>query len=287
MKIVLPAFAAAFAILCGRLDASPLKGATLSRIVNEVQVSGAHASSHRAAERDVLDADARIHAGAQSRAEVVFADQTLVRLGAETSLSLQPSQREISLESGTLLVQVPAFRGGARIRTGPLAMSCGGATILLEHLPGKSFKAVVLEGEMRVSVARFLGDSIVVPAGKMLITSLDATRIPDPVDTDLRTLVSTSTLIAAGSAANFAPLPSLPRIMRQITRQEDALRTKRLYRTNLVIRGSGTNVIIPSGADANAEAAQESEKTNRRTAETGASLVAGGQSVEEPLLPEP
>ena len=305
MKSTLPAFAAILALLSPPLDASPLKGATVSCIVNDVEVVDAHGSHRRAAEREILDDDASVRVGAQSRVEFVFADRTLARLGAETALRFQPKAREFALDRGTLLLQIPKFRGGARIVIGSLTITCGGATILVEHLPGKSLKAVVLEGEMRVCVARFLGDSIVVPAGKMLITNPDVKRIPDPVDTDLRKLVTTSALInpiafcREANQAGVAPLPSLPQIVRGIARQEDALKRKRLIRTNLVIVGSGTNVIIPSAVTAvglpneqgnagNASAVdQNREKESRRNAGMAAPLVAGNRPELEAFPPPP
>ena len=300
MKITLPIVAIAFAILSAQLHAGPLKGATLSRVVNTVEAVGTQGRPRHLTEREILGEDANVRVGVQSRAELIFSDRTLARLGAETDLGLRSGTRELSLDRGTLLIQVPKLCGGARIRTGSLMLSSGGATILLEHLPGKSLKAVVLEGEMRVSVPRFLGDSIVVPAGKMLITSPDVQRIPDPVDTDLRTLVSTSALTKCGpaNAAAFAPLPSLPRIVREIARQEDSLREKRLIRTNLVIFGSGTNVVIPSAGDSAISGqsagdigkpplAQERDSASRRTAEKGAPLASTPAVLIEPTPPGP
>ncbi len=292
MKFTAIAIAAALAILSPALTAGALKGATVSRIVNDVQVIAPQGKDRRAAECEILGDDASVRVGARSRMELVFADQTIARLGAETALRFQPGKRALRLDRGTLLLQVPGFRGGASILTGPLKLSCGEATILIEHLPGKSLKAVVLEGEMRVSVDRFLGDSIIVPAGKMLITSADVKRIPDPVDTDLRTLVTTSALInpsafrGAEPGPEIAPLPSLPRILRQIARQEVALNARRLIRTNLVIFGSGTNVVIPGAVDASVTS-QNPESADRRTAEIAVAPMPEQPMAIAPALPEP
>ena len=292
MKFTAIAIAAVLAISSPPLSAGPLKRATVSHIVNDVQVIPLQGKLRRAAEREILNDDASVRVGARSRVELVFDDQTIARLGAETSMKSLPGKRTLLLDRGTLLLQVPTFRGGATIRTGALKIACCGATILVEHLPGKSLKAVVLEGEMRVSVDRFLGDSIVVPAGKMLITNADVTRIPDPVDTDLRTLVMTSALInptafrGVETGPEIAPLPSLPRIMQAIARQESALNAKRLIRTNLVIFGSGTNVVIPGASEAPATS-QNPENADRRTAEIAVSPMPSRQLAVEPALPEP
>ncbi len=294
MKSILPAIAIGLATLSPQASASPLKDASFHHIVNDVEVVSSQGGRRRATEHQVFDTDASVRAGSGSRAEIIFGDHTLARVGAETALKLHPGTRELTLDRGTLLLQVPKFRGGARIRAGALALACGGATILVEHLPGNSLKAVVLEGELRVSVARFLGDSIVVSAGKMLIVNPDVKRIPDPVDTDLRTLVSTSALInsaAFGGAVEIAPLPSLPQIVREIARQENAIDGKRLIRTNLAIFGSGTSVVIPAAVKSenagSVSAIQNRERVTLGIAEPRASLAAGRPVESGTPLPEP
>jgi FecR protein len=304
VKINLLVFAATILLLSQQLHAGALKGATVNRVVNDVQVLPSHGKNRRVTEREIVGDDASLRVGARSRAEIIFADRTLARIGAETSLGLTSGKREMSLNRGTLLLQAPRFRGSTRIRVGRLTVECGSATILVEHLPGKSLKAVALEGEMRVFVPGILGDSVVVPAGKLLITSLEVKSIPDSVDTDLRTLVKTSALIdpvafSGPGKAPAAPLPSLARIDREIARQEAAVTGKRLIRTNLVIMGSGTNVVIPpavettvamdTGANVEENTAEGREVGNetRRGAEVASSLTAGPATFPEPPLPEP
>ncbi len=246
MNATLPITAALFAMLCTRLDASPLAEAKVSRVVNEVTVAAPQAKPRRAAEQQVVGAENAVRVGPRSRAELLFPDHTLARLGAETDLGFRRGTRELALAQGTLLLEVPGFRGGARVRTGSLTAVCGAATILVEHLPSQSLKIVVLAGNVRVCVAGFLGDSIVLSPGKMLITTPEVKRLPDPVDVDLSTLVKTSALIeAAKFSAGAAPLASLPRIEREIARQAGSFKSARLIPTNLAIVGSGTSVVIP------------------------------------------
>ena len=157
---------------------------------------------------------------------------------------------------------------------------------------------------MRVFAPGFLGDSIVIPAGKMLITSPEADRIPDPVDTDIRTIVKTSALIdpaafGGSEGARIAPLPSLRLIEREIARQEEAFREKRLIRTNLLIFGSGTKVVIPSvtGEEAPADgvglersfsgADRNREMRAHNAGGRGTPLVAGQPVLQEAALPKP
>ena len=287
MNFHFPATIAWIATLSVRLLASPLDEAKVSRVVNEVKVVGAHGVPKPLAEQARVRADDGIHTGPQSRAEVIFPDHTLARLGAETDLALHQRTRELSLDRGTLLLEVPAFCGGAKVCAGALAVVCGATTALIEHLPAKSVKIVVLAGDLRVATGGFFGDSIVIPPGKMLIAAPDVRFIPDPVDVDLATLVKTSALIDATAFSNgkktaLPPLASLPRIEREIARQAKSLTTRRLIPTNLAILGSGTSVVIP-GEPPSVENAKSAPKREEIALEQGAATGIP----EENLLPSP
>jgi hypothetical protein len=219
--------------------------------VNDVRVVDPVQGAHPAARDELIPARCAISTGLQSRAELLFPERTLTRLGAETTLRFSGGARDLLLERGTVLLQVPAFHGGALIRTGSLTAAVSGATILIELLPARSLKIVVLEGDLRLSVNEFLGDSMVLTPGKMLITSPKVRRLPDPVDVDLRTLTKTSSLIdpvafQGSSAVSAVLLPSMPLIARTIERQARLIKSRTLLPTNLVILGSGTNVVIPA-----------------------------------------
>ncbi len=235
--------------------AASLRDAEVRHALNDVRVLDTAERTHPAAAREVLRDGSTILTGTGSRAELNFPDRTLVRLGAETSLRIKPGTRDLVLDRGTLLIQIPKLRGGARILTGSLTASAGGATLLIEHLPQSSVKVVVLEGDLRISANGFLGDSILLPPGKMLITKPDVRRIPDPVDVDLRTLTQTSSLIVStlfrgDSDFAVAPLPSMPLIARTIERQAGLVKARTLFPTNLQILGSGTTVVIPAAPPA-------------------------------------
>ena len=266
-----------------------LKDAKVSHALNDVRVAHQAAGTHPAAPQEVVRDGSAILTGPQSRAELTFPDRTLARLGAETSLRSKPGTRDLLLDRGTLLLQVPKLRGGARIHTGSLTSSVGSATILIEHLPGGSVKVIVLEGDLRISVEGFLGDSIVLTPGKMLITKPDVRRIPDPVDVDLRTLTKTSSLIGpanfrGASDVAVAPLPSMPLIERAIERQAGLVKRQRLFPTNLVILGSGTTVVIP-GAGAQPEVPAQIARARGRPSSSGVITTAHELRTNEQLIP--
>jgi hypothetical protein len=253
------------------------------------------------APQEIVELSSTVSVGVHSRAELVFPDRTLARLGGETSLGIKPDSREFRLERGTLLVEVPHFRGGARVRCGHVVATAGSATILIEHLPGKSLKVAVLEGDLRVAVDGFIGDSIVLTPGKLLITTPDARQLPDPVDVDLRTLAATSSLVnpalfLAGAVGGAEALPSTSHIESTITRQSKLVQKKTLIPTNLVILGSGTKIVIPTQvAEAQPGATQtnprggtvDNESASRSSTSTAANRTVGDTGLPPEPLPVP
>lgn len=303
MKSAVFATIALFAALNTVVLASPLGVAKVDRVVNELRVSAPHAAPRTAIKSEMIRGAASLISGPASRAEIAFSDGTRARLGSETTIALPAAGRELALGRGTLLLEVPGFRGGARVRVGDLIAVCGEATLLVEHLPAQFLKLVVLSGDVRVTTGGFFGDSVLIPPGKMLITPPNAKRIPDSVDVDLAMLAKTSALIDAGAFAPGAtPLASLPRIRNEVVRQAGLLKAKRLIPTNLAIQGSGTNIMIPEaqqepGASAvgdggsDESASRRNETENRDPAavalhQTGEVIPpAGDDTLSKPQIP--
>lgn len=83
----------------------------------------------RAAEvRDVVAGTSSVKTGIKSRAELLFQDKTLSRLGANTVFSFDEGTRDLELEHGTMLLQVPKGVGSARIRTAAETAAITGTT---------------------------------------------------------------------------------------------------------------------------------------------------------------
>lgn len=235
----------------GTLLAGPLQEARINQIVNDVKVVDPQKGARPAALQDTVRDQIAVRTGIQSRAELLFQDATLTRLGAETFFSFKAGTRDLSLEKGTMLLQVPKGRGGARIRTASVTASITGTTIMIEHAPGKSLKVLVLEGSLRLSANGRFGEALNLKPGKMVIMKPNATKIPDPVDVDLRKVMKTSALIdpalfAGKPGKTVAALPSVSLIEKEIARQDTLLEKQGLVRTNLLIAGAGTNVVLAS-----------------------------------------
>jgi hypothetical protein len=222
--------------------AGPLTSAEVTKIINRVSVIDPAKGTHPAVLRDVIKDNLALQTGARSRSELLFQDNTLTRIGAETFFSFKTGTRDLTLEKGSMLLQVPKGLGGATIHTAAVTAAITGTTIMMEYSPGQYLKVLVLEGSLRLSRNGSFGDSLVLHAGKMVIMRPDAKKIPDPIDVDLAQIVRTSTLV---NFPGSTVLPSMPLIEAAITDQAKALAKGTLVPTNLVM-GHGTKVVLAS-----------------------------------------
>ena len=222
--------------------AGPLTSAEVTKIINRVSVINPAKGPHPAMLRDLIKDDLALQTGAKSRSELLFQDNTLTRIGAETFFSFKTGTRDMTLEKGSMLLQVPKGLGGATIHTAAVTAAITGTTIMMEYSPGQYLKVLVLEGSLRLSRNGSFGDSLVLHPGKMIIMRPDAKRIPDPIDIDLAQIVRTSTLV---NFPGSEVLPSMPLIQAAITDQAKAMAKGTLVPTNLVM-GHGTKVVLAS-----------------------------------------
>src|SRR3979490_706870 len=203
--------------------AGPLTSAQITKIINRVRVIDPVKGGPPALIREVIKDDLGLETGTKSRSELLFQDNTLTRIGAETFFSFKTGTRDMTLEKGSMLLQVPKGLGGATIHTAAVTAAITGTTIMMEYSPGQYLKVLVLEGSLRLSRNGSFGDSLVLHPGKMVIMRPDAKKIPEPIDVDLENVVKTSTLV------NFpddkTALPSMPLIQAAISEQAKQLTT--------------------------------------------------------------
>src|SRR5438067_11208661 len=241
-RSALAAVAFYFGVFVQQSVASPLTSAEVTKIINRVSVIEPAKGDRPAALRDVIKDDLGLQTGARSRSELLFQDNTLTRLGAEFFFQAEDGIRDMTLEKGSMLLQVPKGLGGAKIHTAAVTAAITGTTIMMEYSPRQYLKVLVLEGSLRLSRNGSFNDSLVLRPGKMVIMRPDAKKIPEPVDVDLAQIVRTSTLV------NFPGsniLPSMPLIQTAINDQAKEVTKGTLVPTNLVM-GHGTNVVLAS-----------------------------------------
>src|SRR5206468_5340951 len=241
-RSALAAVAFYFGVCVQQSVASPLTSAEVTKIINRVSVIEPAKGDRPAVVRDVIKDNLALQTGARSRSELLFQDNTLTRIGAETFFSFKTGTRDMTLEKGSMLLQVPKGLGGAQIHTAAVTAAITGTTIMMEYSPRQYIKVLVLEGSLRLSRNGSFGDSLVLHPGKMVIMRPDAKKIPDPVDVDLAEIVKTSTLV---NFPGSTILPSMPLIQAAINDQAKELAKGTLVPTNLVM-GHGTKVVLAS-----------------------------------------
>lgn len=225
------------------LHAATLESAKVTVAVNKVLIAPPEQTPKPASVGDVLAGKASLETGQGSRAELIFNDQSIARVGANSVFSFSRGTRELELNQGVIFMQVPKNAGGATIQTAAVTAAITGTTIAIEYSPktGNSpgaVKILVLEGTLRVYLKSRPGESMLLEAGQMITLDPDATTLPEAQVFDIARLVASSKLLEEP----FEPLPSLPLIDENIANQEEAKKNGSLIISNYVLHAE-----IPGG----------------------------------------
>jgi hypothetical protein len=231
-KSTLPVLATA--LVATSLSAGPLTEAQVTKIINDVRVVDPAKGAHPASLNEKIRDEVGLRTGVKSRSELLFQDDTLTRIGPQTSFSFKAGTRDLTLQQGTMLLQVPKGVGGAKIRTAAVTAALTGTTIMLKYMPAKQVKVLVLEGTLRLSVNGILGDSVVLRPGRMVVMRPDAKRIPEPVTVDLRSVMQTSSLVKMNKKGK-SDLPSADLIDKEIDRQAYERQKGELIQTDFMV----------------------------------------------------
>jgi len=188
--------AALFAVATPALQAAPLKDAKITRIVNDVKTAGEGKAPTRASLNETVLPGSAVRTGIDSRTELLFSDQTITRLGANSNFSFNEGTREMTLSKGVIMLQVPKGLGGAKIQTAAVTAAITGTTILLEVGP-KFTKLIVVEGTCTLTLKNGKWKrKVKLTAGMEIIVPNDAIELPKTFFINLNMLVKTSALLA-------------------------------------------------------------------------------------------
>ena len=196
------------------LTAAERKGGRVTQVVRNVSLLAPHVAARPARLNDDVTDGSAVHTGTDSRAELTFADLTITRVGANSIFSFDQDGRNVSVESGAILLRVPKGSGGARIRNSALTVGITGTTVMFESRPRNYSKLIVLEGSGQAWLTKHPGKKIAVRAGQMLLVKPGAAHLPEPVDIDESLVLRTAILIT-----EFPPLPSLD-LMRSVAENQ-------------------------------------------------------------------
>lgn len=200
-----------------------------------------------------------------SRAEITFADKSVVRVGDNTVMSVDAKARTFDLQSGAILTQIPSRVGGTFVKVRHVIATATGTTLAVECLPNAYIKFISLDGTSRLCLktGAWARECVLLRTGQMIITSPDPKQLPEAVDVDLNPLLATCQFITA-----FRPLPGHDRLLTAAAAQRDRKSKGSFAETNLVIHGRGTLVSQrdspSSGPKTNAPTAVTTGKSPRQ-----------------------
>lgn len=150
------------------LAAVPLTESTFTEVIREANVVAAGTKSVTPAKTSALfKAPDFVRTGSASRVEMTAPDQTITRVGANTVFTFDAGERNIRLESGSILFHAPKGAGGGTIKYRGTAAAVLGTTMICTVLPDGSFKVLDLEGNVEVTLAN--GKTLTLNPGEMVI----------------------------------------------------------------------------------------------------------------------
>src|ERR1700704_725068 len=175
-------------------DAETLKSARVTQIIKDVRLLGG-AGARAAAVSDEVREGAAVRTGVESRAELTFADLTITRLGANTVFSFNEGARQVNLDSGALLLQVPKGGAAVRINTAAATAAVTGGTCLCESNKGYPLKVLTMEGATELCSKEHPDICETAHGGEMVTMTVDG-EITKPVKFKADLVYKTSKLIS-------------------------------------------------------------------------------------------
>jgi hypothetical protein len=246
--LLLLAIAGVTPLLPGSLSAAGYTKAEFTRLFKDVKVLKENVAPKDATVGGEIDPVTSVATGEGSRAELKFPDNSLTRLGANSRFTLRGDQRTLDLNEGVLLLQVPKKIGGAKVRTAAVTAAVTGTTCLFEYLPGGFIKLIVIEGSVDLIDNSNPSNFRSVNAGQMIVmkaedikagnTKKAKIQFPEPVDVDLKLLLSTSNLISG----NDSGMPNFMQVAQAVEDQQKEIKKGKLVATSFVLPGRGTLV---------------------------------------------
>lgn len=198
LLFVATAIAAVFPFLHNAGAAAPFGPAKVSLIENKVYIGNLKSggsSRHAADTGAAVTAKDFVATDAASRAELKFADSSIVRVGQSSIFSFDAGSRTLSLKDGSMLFYVPHDSGGGNIKTPSFTAAITGTV-------GKVSKNMIaiLKGEVKVTIG---GKVYVVPEGWAL----------EVIGNRVRLFKFIPGFATEGTLYNFGgPLPGMPAV---------------------------------------------------------------------------
>lgn len=202
--------------------AAERKHARVTEVIRDVHLLAGQAAARPAAVNDAVNEGTAVRTGADSRAELTFADQTITRLGANTVFSFGAAARTYDLGSGAILMSAPKESGTLRVSAGVATSAISGFTGIWESHSKFTNKVLVFEGDGDVWLNKNPTDHRHMHSGQILVFPPNATVLPQPQDFDVCKAMNTGLLFKGFSRQ----LPSWPLLVAVCNAQRTAAPTQ-------------------------------------------------------------
>jgi hypothetical protein len=209
-----------------------LKQSKVTQVVNDVQIiSAANQQQKAASVNDIFTMPDILSTGPASRAELVAADETVTRVGANTIFSFDPATRTINLKQGSLLFHSPHGKGGGTIHTGSATASVLGTTLIVTTTATGGMKVLDLEGQVEVKFLNGLKQNL--EPGHMTFVLPGGNQLTPIIVFRLDNLTQNSQLVKGFNGS----LASMPLIQQQIDKQIKLIQDGKLTDTGKEVAG--------------------------------------------------
>ena len=219
-------------------SAASLQNGQVSELRNDVRFTSPENQTSKLTGSTAIQ-DGSLQTGPDSRAQITFGDQTLVRMGDNTRFVINSKSRKFELTSGAIFTLVPAGVGKTTVQVRGITATATGTTLVIECMPQAYTKFISLDGTSRLCLghAVWSQDCVLIRAGQMLIAGPDPKSLPEAVDVDLTHLLETCQFIT-----DFPELAAKSRLVKAAAVQRTRKSHGKFAETNLVIFGRGTVV---------------------------------------------
>jgi len=191
-----------------------LTQARVTKVIGDIVLLPAQGKPRPASVNDDVQYGTRVRTGPRARAELILADQTIARLGANTIFNLNSGRDTMELGRGVMLLEVPKGVESTKINAGVAASAISG-TVMLKY-DSNYLTLIVLQGKARLSVEGAPHKGIVLWPGQRSVSrvSLQLADLGDAAEIDLKRLMDTSLLVK-----EFPRLAGKNLIDKQVQRQ--------------------------------------------------------------------
>ena len=114
---------------------SVIEQAEIYKIRNQVDISYEESDWTKASVGDTIVPQDLVRTGANSRADILFNEGTLVRTGAGTTFRFPPGKRSFELTSGSALIMIRPEQGQSTITTPEAKIVSQGTALFVQHDP--------------------------------------------------------------------------------------------------------------------------------------------------------